>query len=574
MVDRPRAALSEAFGKPEWDNSERHQHAVQEYVAFLTDRREAEKQKQEIPPHPDFSQFSEEEVMYIVDQAGRQLEEPFDAREFRNAMKKTLPVISMPKLSNFLHDLYYALAQPEMLQLFWPHWKPVEEGSRGPRAGHLGTKALLAMSVFLGKSAHLLQNHGSLESNAPMQRIFAWVEHQALAHVDPLAAKREKPRFFLAGYKSMLKHIPKLSDPKMWELTMRVNIVMVRAIHKLKGVKELRLLIDGTDVAAWCEQVGKRDPVKDAKLRARLPRAAARAYSETIRNDAGEYEKRYKKFWRGYYLVALVDQSTGRPLVWTLRNGDWDESKALQDLLFRLYEYWPDAPVSMVVGDAAWNEAWAYKLCAYYGIELIARRSKHSLSSPIVELPESASKRIAAVDRKGIAYCRRHNDWQNKVESKRYTKPMKYAGVDRTTGRVRYVCDHGPNPCGKLGISRDVPGIGGPKAPPLLSWQLFTYYPTTMEGRPDLHAMRVAMLARRNQVESLFSSLKVGSKLGLQGPSRTRIVDFDSVRMMISLSFLMKTAFMLAAARIAAGEFDRQLPPELQDQLDTLAAAA
>lgn len=574
MVDRPRAELSQAFGRPEWDYSERHQHAVKEYVAFLNDRRQADKQKQEIPPHPDFSQFSEEEVMYIVDQAQRQLDEPFDAREFRNAMKKTLPVISMPKLSNFLHDLYYALAQPEMLELFWPNWKAAADGTRGPKAGHVGTKALLAMAVFLGKSAHFLQNHGSLVSNAPMQRIFAWVDAKALEHVDPLAAKRSKPLFFLAGYKTMLKHISKLSDPNMWELAMRVNIVMVRAIHKLKGVKELRLLIDGTDVAAWCEQVGKKDPVKDARLRARLPRAAARAYSESIRNDAGELEKRYKKFWRGYYLVALVDQATGRPLVWTLRNGDWDESKALQELLFLLFEYWPDAPVSMVVGDAAWNEPWAYKLCAEYGIDLIARRSKHSLSSKIVEIPESASKRIAAVDRKGVAYCRRHNDWLNKDKSKRYTKPMKYAGVDRTTGRVRYVCDHGPNPCGKLGISRDVPGIGDKDAVRLLSWQLFTYYPTTMEGRPDLHAMRVAMLARRNQVESLFSSLKVGSKLGLQGASRTRIVDFDSLRMMISLSFLMKTAFMLAAARIAAGEFDRQLPPELQDELNSLAVAA
>jgi hypothetical protein len=574
MVDRPRAELSEAFGKPEWDYSERHQHAVKEYVAYLNDRRLAEKQKQEIPPHPDFSQFSEEEVMYIVDQAQRQVDEPFDAREFRNAMKKTLPVISMPKLSNFLHDLYYALAQPEMLQLFWPHWNPRNEGTRGPKAGHLGTKALLAMSVFLGKSAHLLQNHGSLASNAPMQRIFAWVETQALAHVDPLAATRAKTSFFLAGYKTMLKHIPKLSDPKMWELAMRVNIVMVRAIHKLKGVTTLRLLIDGTDVAAWCEQVGKKDPVKDAKLRARLPRAAARAYSETIRNDAGELEKRYKKFWRGYYLVALVDQATGRPLVWTLRNGDWDEAKALQELLFLLYEYWPDAPVSMIVGDAAWNEPWAYKLCADHGIDLIARRSKHSLSGQIVEISESASKRIAAVDRKGVAYCRRHNDWLNKDKSKRYTHPMTYAGVDRTTGRVRYVCNHGPNPCGKLGISKGVPGLGGDGVSPLLSWQLFTYYPTTMEGRPDLHAMRVAMLARRNQVESLFSSLKVGSKLGLQGPSRTRIIDFNSVRMMISLSFLMKTAFMLAAARIAAGEFDRRLPAELADELEDLGMAA
>jgi hypothetical protein len=574
MVDRPRAELSDAFGKPEWDYSERHQNAVKEYVAYLNDRRQAERQKQEIPPHPDFSHFSEEEVMYVVDQAGRQLDEPFDAREFRNAMKKTLPVASMPKLSNFLHDLYYALAQPEMLQLFWPNWKPVEEGERGPKAGHNGTKALLAMAVFLGKSAHLLQNHGSLASNAPMQRIFTWVEAQVVTRLNPTGVSILKPRFFLAGYKTMLKHVAKLSDPKMYELAMRVNIIMVRAIHKLKGVNELRLLIDGTDVAAWCEQVGKRDAVKDAKLRARLPRAAARAYSESVRNDAGELEKRYKKFWRGYYLVALVDQATGRPLVWTLRNGDWDEAKALQQLLYLLFEYWPDAPVSMVVGDAAWNEPWAYKLCADYRIELIARRSKHSLSSTIVEIPEAKSKRIAAVDRKGIAYCRRHNDWKNNDPSRRYTNPLKYAGVDRTTNRVRYVCDHGSDACGKLGISRDLPGLGENDKSNLLSWQLFTYYPTTMEGRPDLHAMRVAMLARRNQVESLFSSLKVGSKLGLQGPSRTRITDFDSLRMMISLSFLMRTAFMLASVRIEAGEFERKLPVELQAELDELAEAA
>lgn len=559
MTPRKRPNLPKALGRKEWDHDHEIQQTVKQQIAFLNDE----------GPEPDLGAFTDEEIAYILDQAERQTQFEFDPAQFRKAMEKTRPAMSMPKLSNLVYDLWLALAQPEMLQLFWPYWKAGDEGSRGPKAGFLFTKAMLAMATFLGKSSHMLQNHATLASSIEYRSVFAWVEREAASVVGAEPAELNVP-----GYKSTLKHIPRLSGEAMWLLAMRVNVVMLRALHKLLGVKELRLLIDGTNIDAWCEQAGKgKTAEEEARLRGRTPRAAARSYYGEFVTEDGLKVKGIKKFWRGYYLIALVDQATGRPVVWTLWNADWDEAKALKELLFRLFELWPDAPVTMVVGDSAWNESWAYKLCADHGVHLIAHRTKHSLSGSLVKLTVSQSKSIGAIDRTGVAYCRRHNakldEHGNVVRDERgqvvyeYTKPLKYSSCEFGSKRIRFICDHGPDPCGRISLPMDIRGLGGVEDD-LLSWKLLTYYPTTMCGRPDLQAMRVAMLARRNQVESLFSSLKVGAKLGLSGASRTRIINFDSVRMLLSLALLMRTAFALGAVRIEKRQFDPALPAELE----------
>jgi hypothetical protein len=557
MTPRKRPSLPKALGRREWDHDHDIQLAVKQQISFMNDE----------GPEPNLAAFTDEEIAYILDQAERQTEFEFDPAQFRKAMEKTRPAMSMPKLSNLIYDLWLAIAQPEMLQLFWPYWKASNEGTRGPKASFLFTKAMIAMATFLGKSSHMLQNHAILASNAGIRSVFEWAETQAASAVGETPAP-----FNAAGYKSALKHIPRLSDESMWLLAMRVNVLMVRALHKLLKIKELRLLIDGTNIDAWCEQTFKgKTPAEEARRRGRTPRAAARTYYGDQVNDEGVTVKTVKKFWRGYYLIALVDQATGRPVVWTLWNADWDEAKALKELLFRLFEFWPDAPVSMVVGDSAWNESWAYKLCADYGIHLIAHRTKHSLSAKPIFLNPTQSKTVGAIDRAGRAYCRRHNPNRDENGKMVCEKPMKHSTCTLGDKRLRFVCDHGPNPCGRLSLPMDIRGIRGSEEDEkdsLISWKLLTYYPTTMEGRPDLQAMRVAMLARRNQVESLFSSLKVGAKLGLSGASRTRIIDFDSVRMLLSMAMLMRTAFALAAVRIEHGEFDPTLPVELADLAD------
>jgi hypothetical protein len=554
MTNRKRPELPKALGKREWDHDHDIQLAVKEQIAFLNDE----------GSEPNLAPFTDDEITYILDQAERQTQFEFDPAQFRKAMEKTRPAMSMPKLSNLVYDLWLAVAQPEMLELFWPYWKAGDEGTRGPKASFLFTKAMLAMATFLGKSSHMLQNHAILASNAALRAVFEWTEEQASSAVGESAATLTAP-----SYKSSLKHIPRLSSESMWLLAMRVNVLMVRALHKLLKIKELRLLIDGTNIDAWCEQSYKgKTPKEETRRRGRTPRAAARVYYGDQVNEEGVKVKTIKKFWRGYYLIALVDQATGRPVVWTLWNADWDEAKALKELLFRLLEFWPDAPVSMVVGDSAWDESWAYKLCADYGIHLIAHRTKHALSHAPVFLNPSQSKTVGAIDRTGLAYCRRHNPNRDKDGNMVCEKPMKYSSCEFGSKRIRFVCDHGPDACGRLSLPMDIRGIGGRKKDDedsLISWKLLTYYPTTMDGRPDLQAMRVAMLARRNQVESLFSSLKVSAKVGLSGASRTRIIDFDSIRMMLSMAMLMRTAFALAAVRIEKGEFDAMLPDELEE---------
>ncbi len=79
------------------------------------------------------------------------------------------------------------------------------------------------------------------------------------------------------------------------------------------------------------------------------------------------------------------------------------------------------------------------------------------------------------------------------------------------------------------------------------------YYPLNPVGRPNLYAMRVALLARRNLSESVFSSLEVGFRQGMDGGCRTRFFDRGVYEMMIWISLVTRGLLMLADQRERAG---------------------
>ena len=90
------------------------------------------------------------------------------------------------------------------------------------------------------------------------------------------------------------------------------------------------------------------------------------------------------------------------------------------------------------------------------------------------------------------------------------------------------------------------------------------YHPHTLAvGKADLHAFRLAMFARRNACEALFSALQVGHKLGLDGAERTRTAKEPTVKALLSLAMMMRSARMLASQRMERGDFPPEPPPDL-----------
>jgi hypothetical protein len=79
---------------------------------------------------------------------------------------------------------------------------------------------------------------------------------------------------------------------------------------------------------------------------------------------------------------------------------------------------------------------------------------------------------------------------------------------------------------------------------------MLTYYPHYSDEQSAARfATRVALEARRNAAETLFSSLKVGHKLGLRGAGRTRLQDPATIYALISLAFTLKTSLVLGHLR-------------------------
>src|SRR5581483_10807062 len=97
MTRRDKPGLPEEFGRPEWDSSQRHQSAVAEYVAYLSEKKVADDRPS--PHEPDLASFTDEEVMYIINQASRQVDEPFDPGD-RDAEADVVPGRPLPRASS------------------------------------------------------------------------------------------------------------------------------------------------------------------------------------------------------------------------------------------------------------------------------------------------------------------------------------------------------------------------------------------------------------------------------------------------------------------------------------------
>ena len=529
--------------------------AVDDYVEFLAGERD----------EPRLWTFSEHEIETIHTQARRLHREPFDERQFVRKMRETRPRAVQPEVTDEALDMWYMLAQPEILESLWPSLDP-RTGARGRRPGYFA-KALLFTAPTVGASAHFNANYTQLRRSAPLRTVFEWVERMAAA------ASGMKPRPLMrTSYEQAMRQLHLLAERVSTSTCIATNVNIVRAVHALLNVQATDLAIDAMLWPAWVPQIGERSPEREAQICKVARNAKPRTIGGKKRRGKGEEKRRgvpsdgsselpasredrekRSRFARGYFLIVLVDLATGLPLVWALWRADADEVKALKHLLHVLYEQWPNLRARTIVADAAWDEEWAAEwTLVNYGVHLVANRHP-SWRKVKYELRDFDSELISRFLGDGRAICRKHGI---RLIRDGYEGPSREGllpgePTDRHRFRIRHRCPADPA-CGRPGLAMR------------RHWTALAYYPHSVEaGRADLHAHRLALLARRNACEALFSALQVGHKLGLGGAARTRTAKEPTVEALLSIAMVMRSAFLLAAQRVAHGEFPAEPPPDL-----------
>jgi hypothetical protein len=494
--------------------------------------------------------LDEDQLAFVIAEVMRKRGEDFEPGRFKQAMIDSRPVVCAPDWTDEVEDLGHIFRQPE-LRRFWKNWRGPRRG-KGPAINYAGAKAAMTIFAMSGSDKHFDKFRRSLARDHETRAILEEVEDAPVT---------------VPAYSTLLRHIEALG-PSCSEEAMKANIECVKALRALypkKGIGK-RLMIDSCDVAAWCRQVGSRDPERDQELRARTPEAGFRRYAygpngKTMIEDGETYTfaaGKEVKSWRGYYFCVIADQATGLPLVWMLFDAKHDEAPAIVPLLSLLHRLWPDIEADSIAGDSAWDEHEWNRLCEVdYGIAPIFRlhQSQPDKDDIVLGAKKSRDGSIRAITRTGQLTCSAH------------MKPLPYYTFDRPNRdglspgqssderlfRLRAECKHQtpehPHPCGKVGLKA------------MTYWLRLTRYPHHMHGDPERHAWRLAMLARLNGVESIFNRLKAGKVLGTKGADRTRLLNRASLEALLSLACLSMSALSLACEREHLGIVLPKPPP-------------
>jgi hypothetical protein len=463
------------------------------------------------------------------------------------ALARTAPIYSVERPRESIEAVSGVWSEP-LMRDFWAGWS-TPRGARGPAGKDPFAKAVMATQAMMGMSANMDDALTSLRNMPRLERVFADLEGRQGATWNPAGS-----------YSGALRRARRLA-PSCLSGGLFTNVAMIKEIARLSpgsGVGE-RLFIDGKLHPAWCQQLsagaGKDKNLEvDAYLRRNTPHAGARAIAG---RDGGR-----GRFARGYYLVILCDQVTGLPVAWVLQDAALDEAPALITLLELLFGLWEDCPAQMIAADSAWDEDWAVRHCAMnYGIDLIARL--HDERTETRMLPAGrAGKGAFGLDPEGRIVCG-HRKALPLSSFERPSRDGLRPGMPtpERSHRIRSNCAHGGGTaCGRCSVAMAE------------DWSLLTTYPHYMEGRPDRHAMREAMLSRRNAIESLNNRLEAGYKQTGEGGDRVRIRDMDTHEALICLSFLSMTALALQTFRARAGA-DKPRARTLAEALSTRRAA-
>ena len=210
----------------------------------------------------------------------------------------------------------------------------------------------------------------------------------------------------------------------------------------------------------------------------------------------------------------------------------------------------------MIAGDSAWDEDEWCRVCEVdYGIAPIFRLHNDQ-GAKLVPDGYTRGTKLSGITHTGQLICRAHMKPAKTVSFEPGKRDPSLA-AGQTSGnefRVRARCEqHGGGsgagrPCGHLQVKAE------------FDWSKLTRYPHHANGRPELYAMRQAMLIRLSQIESLFNALKTGHLVAGSGPTRTRMTNKTTHGALIDLAFLGTTALTLADQRQRRGVCAPPLP--------------
>ena len=232
-------------------------------------------------------------------------------------------------------------------------------------------------------------------------------------------------------------------------------------------------------------------------------------------------------------------------------NAKHQEFYGLLTLLRDLHQLWPDINAELIAGDSAFSNNEICRTCEVdYGIAPVFRLKPSEQKKKTYIPLESGASRSGAVgylSYQGHLVCDAHRRPLAYDGSEIASRAGLRAGQTSTEGdfRIRARCEKGttlrPHACKRPSLRMSV------------NWHRLTRYPHHNDGRPELYAMRQAMLTRLNQIEGLFNRLKGGLLLGGSGSSRNRILDKGALEAAFSLGCLSMTAISLANERIQHG---------------------
>jgi len=284
-------------------------------------------------------------------------------------------------------------------------------------------------------------------------------------------------------------------------LAMSANIAIAKTLaarHASAGGYPMGkvLMVDGTFVQGHFQQrMARSERERELMYSDAAPNAAFARYT----NAKGDTLVKCS----GYKWVSLIDPRAMIPLVGRLVPASADERGACTLLLEDLFELWPDHPVEYLVGDSYFDHS---------------KRFNRSLEScwsihPVFPSHGASKSDSPYADTDGVPHCdcklpmsRHSHDGFPTLAARQREGLRRGEPMDLEEARVRYDC---PN-----GLHKSV------TVRPRENACLYTLLPReATSDNGTFHAMRVAMLLKRNRIESFFASLK---HLGLGGKDQQR----------------------------------------------------
>jgi hypothetical protein len=284
------------------------------------------------------------------------------------------------------------------------------------------------------------------------------------------------------------------------ELAIEANVKMLRRLaattdasgNPLHPNIGLRCIVDGCLIQADVEQ---RPPVSGADQEAMIRPGRDMVKFLRYTNSEGQTTRKI----HGYKLMAIIDMASTLPIVAKLFPATVDEREAALELIEWLFQLWPECPIEVLVGDALYDGS---KRLAE---ELVFGWAIH----PVFCERSDYGQLLAHRTTMGTPKCRHGHMRLRGTEG--FPDPK-----DRgPNGRINDVITIDPGARIRWECSKRL--CDNVTTHPYDDARFYTFYPR--QGDHNRVALRKAIEAQRNAVESVFNSIK---QLGLTGAGADR----------------------------------------------------